>query len=122
MLLCKTLDLDKEKLSEVLKNARETIEYLDNVVKFIEKKVMDGEKIDNLIIVPQRHRVITEQGLEYLKKVLGEEAVIKTITKPIGIGELEKLLSPEEVNALIGKGVVGYQLVKPKVIILDDDF
>jgi hypothetical protein len=119
MLLCKTFDLDKEKLSDVLRDARETFAYLENVIKFIESKVVSGEKISNIILVPQRHRVITEVGLDYLKKILGEENVVKTITKPIGIGELEKLLTPDEVLALTGKGVIGYQLMKPKIVIVE---
>ncbi len=123
MLLCKTIDLDVEKVSEVLKNARETIEYLQNVVLSIETRALEGEKIDNIQVVDgQRKRMITEQGLNYLTKVFGEDKVYKTIVKPIGIGDLEKMISPEEMGALTGKGVIGYETGKKKVIIVEDDF
>jgi hypothetical protein len=123
MLLCKTIDLDVEKISDVLKNARKTIEYLQNVVLAIETRALDGEKIENIQIVDgQRKRIITEQGLNYLTKVFGEEKVYKTIVKPIGIGDLEKMISPEEIGALTGKGVIGYELGKKKVIVVEYDF
>jgi hypothetical protein len=123
MLLCKTIDLDVEKISDVLKNARKTIEYLQNVVLAIETRALDGEKMENIQIVDgQRKRIITEQGLNYLTKVFGEEKVYKTIVKPIGIGDLEKMISPEEIGALTGKGVIGYELGKKKVIVVEYDF
>jgi hypothetical protein len=119
MLLCKTIDLDLEKESDVLENARETIAYLQNVVLAIETRALDGEKIENLRVVPgQIRRVITDAGVDYLIKVFGQDKVIRTIHKPITIGELEKLVSQEEMVALQGKGVVGIEHSKNKVIVV----
>lgn len=117
MLLCKTIDLDLEKESEVLENARETIAYLQNVVLAIETRALNGEKLDNIRVVPgQMRRIITDAGLDYLVKVFGQDKIIRTIHKPITIGELEKLISQEEMVALQGKGVIGIEHSKNKVI------
>lgn len=118
MLLCNLIDLDVEKESIVLKNARETIEYLQNVVMAIEQRALGGEQIQGVKIVEgQRRRIITNAGIKYLENVLGRDVVIKTIEKPIGITELEKLVSPEDLNAMYGKGVIAYETGKPKVVV-----
>jgi len=120
MLLCKLIDLDFEKASEVLKNARETIEYLQDVVNSIEARVLGGEKIDNVkIIEGTKRRIITDLGLKYLEQKLGRDKVFKVIEKPIGITELEKILLPEEISALYGKGGIAYENAKLKVIVED---
>jgi hypothetical protein len=119
MILCKTIDLDLEKESDVLTNARETIEYLQNVVLAIETRALNGEKMDSIRLVDgQIRRVLTEVGVEYLIKVFGEEKIIRTIQKPITIGELEKMISQEEMVALQGKGVIGIERAKQKVIVV----
>jgi hypothetical protein len=119
MLLCKTIDLDLEIPSEVLENARETIAYLQDVVLAIETRALNGEKFDGIRVVDgQRRRYITESGLDYLSKVFGRERIIRTIEKPIGIGELEKIVTQEEMVALQGKGVVGIEKGKNKVIVV----
>jgi hypothetical protein len=118
MLLCKTIDLDLEKESEVLANARETVEYLQNVITAIETRVLSGEKINGLqIIAGAKRRFITDVGFKYLANLLGKDVVYKTITKPIGVTELDNLLPPQELLSLQGKGVIGYETGKPKVIV-----
>jgi hypothetical protein len=118
MLLCNLIDLDVEKESIVLKNARETIEYLQNVVMAIEQRVLSGEQVKGVKVVEgQRRRIITSNGIKYLENLLGRDAVIKVIEKPIGITELEKLVTPEEINAMYGKGVIAYESGKPKVVV-----
>jgi len=117
MLLCKTIDLDLEKESDVLENARETIAYLQNVVLAIETRALSGERIPNVRVVDgQTRRILTDAGVDYLVKMFGQDKIIRTIHKPITIGELEKMITQEELVALQGKGVVGIEKGKPKVI------
>lgn len=120
MLLCKLIDLDVEQASEVLKNARETVEYLQNVITAIETRALGGEKIPNIKLVEGlKRRFITDVGLKFLEQSLGRERVYKVIEKPIGITELERLLTQEEISALYGKGGIGFETTKPKVVVED---
>lgn len=116
-ILCDTIDLDLDDLGKVYQDAQETIKYLQDVSKSIEKRVLSGEDVDGLKIVPgKKSRTITEQGLKYLEKTLGKENVYKTVVKPIGITELEKLVEPDEMAELYTKNVVTFKEGKPKVV------
>lgn len=116
MLLCETIDLDLDLEKDIYKNATETIAYLQDVVSSIEKRVMSGEEIDGFELVEgSKRRVITEVGLQYLSKKLGRENIFKTIEKPIGIGELDKMLSHPELLELYNKEMIIFEYGKPKV-------
>lgn len=115
-LLCETIDLDLDDLGEVYVDAEETIKYLQNVLKSIEAKmIVDGEVIDGLKVVDGRKsRAILD--VPYLERHLGREKIYKVTEKLIGIGELEKLLHPDEIQALVHKGVIGYNVGPSKVV------
>lgn len=118
MLLCKTIDLDLEEPNKVYQDAQETIAYLQDVVKSIEERVIAGEALEgfDLIESPKR-RTITENGYKYLEHTLGHDVVYKTIEKPIGVTELERILTKDDFAALYGKGVVVFEPGKPRVIL-----
>jgi len=116
MLLCEKIDLDLENPKHVYQNAIETIEYLQDVVKSLDKRVLGGEKIDGFVLIPGRKtRIITQDGIAYLDRVLGHDKVYKTIESAIGITEVEKLLDAEDIAALITKGYIVYKEGSPKV-------
>lgn len=116
-LLCDTFDLDIDDLAQVRESALETIAYLNNVVSAINNRVLAGEKVEGLKVVDgKKTRTITDKGYEYLEKTLGRENVYKTVEKPIGIGELEKMLETPEFAALYEKGVVVYKVGAKKVV------
>ncbi len=119
MLLCNKIDLDLEDPREVYEKAQNTIEYLQDVIKSLDARLLSGEEIPGFKVVEgSKKRVITEDGFKYLEKVLGHDVVFKTFEKPIGITELEKTLDKEEFAELYNKGVVAFELGKPKVILL----
>ena len=115
-LLCDKIDFDLEIVRDVYEDAKETIGYLSDIVKSIEKRVLTGEKIDGFALVPGRKsRIITENGVKYLEATLGEDA-FKTTRKPIGITDLENLVSQEELIDLHNKGVIAFKEGSPKVV------
>lgn len=115
-ILCPKIDFDLEIEKEIYENAKETIAYLSDVVKSIERRVLSGEKIEGFALVPGRKtRYITSFGEDYLPKVLGEEAY-KVTKKIIGITDLEKLLPAEEIVALHQKGVIDFKEGSPQII------
>ncbi len=117
-LLCEKVDLDIEPEKVVYANAVETIKYLQDVVNSIEKRVLAGEVIDGFEVVEgKKTRIITELGMKILVETLGEETVYKTIKKPLGITELEKILTKEEIITLFNKGALAFQPGNPKVVL-----
>lgn len=114
-------DLDLEdNLKEVYQNAKDTIAYLEDVVKSIENRVLDGEEIQGLkVIEPKGNRYITEPGFKYLAKVLGEDVVYETKKTPIGITKLEALIGESEMEELAENGYIANKVGKAKVIIND---
>jgi hypothetical protein len=116
MLLCKKIDLDLEEVRDVYENAIETITYLQDVVKSIDARVLDGEAIEGFILVPGRKsRTITPGGLAYLEAIFGREKIFVKTEKPIGITDLEKFAGPEDVATLITKGYIVFTQAGSKV-------
>lgn len=116
MLLCKPIDLDLIKEIDAYINAKETIQYLQDVVDSIEKRVLSGEQVEGLTLSSgQKRRYITEQGLEYLKMTYGKDFVVKQVEKVITITELDKMLSQAELYDLATKGVIGLKETAPKI-------
>lgn len=121
-LLCRTIDLDLEDPAEIHKDAKETIKYLQDVVKSVEKRVLEGEKVKGLKKVPgNKTRKITDKGYKYLESVFGKEKVYKTVEKPIGITELEDMVSEEELADLYKKNVIVFKESKPKVVNIHEE-
>ena len=116
MLLCKPIDLDLVKEVDAYINAKETIEYLQNVVDSIETRVINGEVVEGLQLTSgQKRRFITDEGLEYLSLTYGRDFVYKQVEKAITITELDKLLSAAELHELSVKGVVALKETSPKI-------
>lgn len=116
-LLCETIDIDLDDLQEVFVNAKETIAYLQDVVQGIEKRVLEGEKVDGLKVVEGRKtRTITDEGLKYLEKTLGKDNVYETVFKPIGVTKLEKMLEPDDFAELYQKGIIAFKVGNSKVV------
>jgi hypothetical protein len=119
MLLCQKIDLDLIKEVDAYENAVETIKYLQDVVNSIEERVFSGEQIDGLELEDgQKRRVITEFGLDYLSKTLGEDFVYKVVKKPITITELDKSMSTFELSELVHKGVIEFKETNKKIKIV----
>ena len=118
MLLTETFDLDLEDVQELFINAKETIAYLSDLCNSVEKRVMKGEEIEGFEIVSgKKRRVITAQGIKYLEATFGKDEVYKKSEKFIGIGDLEKLVSTEEMVELHNKGVLAFKAGSSKVIV-----
>ncbi len=116
MLLCKKIDLDLEDPRDVYENAVDTIEYLQDIVKSIDTRVLGGEKINGFVLIPGRAtRTITSKGYTYLEARLGHDKVFVPTEKQIGITDLEKIIGPEDVAALVTKGYIVYKEGNPKV-------
>lgn len=121
MLLCNKIDLDLEDEKEVYLNAQETVKYLQDIINSLEKRVIKGEKIPGFVLVEGRKtRVLTENGLQHLINILGEDVMMKKTVSPIGISELDNILSKEEVASLIHMGYIAFKVGAPKVKILED--
>ena len=119
-LLCETIDLDIEDEAEVYASAQKTIKYLADIVKSLENRVLAGETIKGFKLVPgKKTRVITEGGYKYLETILGHDKVFKTIEKPIGITELDALLSKEELASLYAKDVIKFEEGAKKVALVE---
>lgn len=111
------IDLDLElDISQTYEDIDTTIKYLTDVKKSIEARVLGGEEIPGLKVVPGRKtREITDVGLKYLVSVLGEENVYEK--KPIGITKLEKLLDEKEIAYLTANGLIEYKIGNDRVVV-----
>lgn len=115
MLLCKKIDLDLEDIKDVYVRAKETVAYLNDIVNSINARVLKGEEIDGLIkVAGKKRRKITKEGEKYLIAILGDDAY-KVTKKFIGITDLEKKMSKEDIVELHTKGVVGFVEGSPSV-------
>lgn len=119
MILVAKILLDFEDLGEVYKNIKETQEYLNSVIAVIEQKVLDGEKVNGLYVSTTKSRTITEAGLKYLVAQFGEEKVYKTKVSPIGITDLQKMLTNEQIDELVKMGGIEYKESKPSVKMIE---
>lgn len=116
MLLCPKIDLDLEDPGEVYVNAKETVSYLNDVIKTIESRLKKGEEFDGLYLAPGRkRRVITDKGVKFLEKKFGHDKVYKVKESPITITDLEKMLEPDEMTAMFQKGFLAYKEGPKKV-------
>jgi hypothetical protein len=111
------IDLDlEEDLAKVYKDSKDTIKYLEDLVKSIDKRVLDGESIRGLRIVDgKKSRFITEPGFKYLEHKLGTNVVYEMIKTPITIGKLEALLPQEDMDALLSFGYISLKESSKKV-------
>jgi hypothetical protein len=117
MLLCKEIDVDLASEQDVYEDATETIAYLENIKKLIEKRVLNGEKIKGFTLgKASRRRAITEKGLAFIEKTFGRDKAYKVIEKPIGITDLADMLNKDQVEDMLSKGYIGYTEGNPKVV------
>lgn len=118
-LLVELIDLDLENNAEIYASAQATIKYLSDIVKSIEKRVLeDGEIIKGLTVVDGKStRVITEQGFAYLATIVDPDLLYEK--KPIGITKLEKIVGGEGLFNLTQLGFIKLETGNPKVIVDD---
>lgn len=118
-LLLFDLDLE-ENISKLYTDAKDTIKYLEDMVKSIEaqvigetftKKELEGFKI----VEKPGNRYITPPGEKYLAKTLGEDKFYEIIKKPLTLGKLEGELNSQEMNDLILSGYIAYRPSKKVV-------
>lgn len=110
-------DLDLElDLAKVYKDAKDTIAYLEDLIKSIDTRVLGGEEIQGFKITSgRRTRYITPPGEKYLAKVLGEDVFYKNIKKPLTITELSNEMTREEMVMLEQEGYISYKEGNPKI-------
>lgn len=101
-------DLDLElDLASVYKNAKDTIAYLEDLIKSIDNRVLGGEVIPGLQVVQKRgNRYITPPGEKYLASILGEDKFYKTIKKPLTLTELSNEMTQSEIDELEKEGYI----------------
>lgn len=101
-------DLDLElDLASVYQNAKDTIAYLEDLVKSIDNRVLSGEVIAGLQVVEKRgNRYITPPGERYLASILGEDKFYKTIKKPLTLTELSNEMTQSEIDVLEKEGYI----------------
>jgi len=101
-------DLDLElDLASVYKNAKDTIAYLEDLIKSIDNRVLGGEVIPGLQVVQKRgNRYITPPGERYLASILGEDKFYKTIKKPLTLTELSNEMTQSEIDELEKEGYI----------------
>ena len=101
-------DLDLElDLASVYKNAKDTIAYLEDLIKSIDNRVLGGEVIPGLQVVQKRgNRYITPPGEKYLASILGEDKFYKIIKKPLTLTELSNEMTPSEIDELEKEGYI----------------
>lgn len=101
-------DLDLElDLASVYKNAKDTIAYLEDLIKSIDNRVLSGEVIPGLQVVQKRgNRYITPPGERYLASILGEDKFYKTIKKPLTLTELSNEMTQSEIDELEKEGYI----------------
>ena len=117
-LLCKEIDLDFEFGAEdvLFVNAKETIAYLESIIKNIEKRVLDGEKIDGLRIKEgAKKRVINKDGIDYLIKTFPEDIIYEK--KLVGIATLEKNIGKKEMDYLLEREYIEFSQNKSSVVV-----
>lgn len=112
-------DLDlEEDLRKIYQDAKDTIAYLEDIVKSIETRVLDGEHIRGLKIVTGRKtRFITDEGFIYLAKILGKDKVYELVEKPITLTKLEALIGEKETAKLEGLGYIQNKFASNKVVV-----
>jgi hypothetical protein len=113
-------DLDLElDLASVYQNAKDTIEYLEDLIKSIDNRVLGGEEIAGLRVVQKSgNRYITPPGEKYLASVLGEDKFYKTIKKPLTLTELSNELTPSEIDMLEKEGYISRKEGSRKVEVI----
>lgn len=101
-------DLDLElDLASVYKNAKDTIAYLEDLIKSIDNRVLGGEVIPGLQVVQKRgNRYITPPGEKYLASILGEDKFYKIIKKPLTLTELSNEMTQSEIDELEKEGYI----------------
>lgn len=112
-------DLDLEvNLAKVYEDAQDTIKYLQDLVKSIEARVLEGEEIHGLRIEEKRgNRFITKPGEKYLANMLGENVVYEIKKEFIGITKLNAIVGDDIMDDLLVGGYVAYKEGKPKVVL-----
>ncbi len=111
------VDLDKEQdHAQVYADLVETKKYLENVISSIEKRVLDGEQIDRLKVIPgNKTRYITATGVSYLRTIFTEDELYEK--KLIGITKLDEMVGEKDMAYLIANKLVDYKYAKDKVIV-----
>lgn len=111
------VDLDKEQdHAQVYADLVATKKYLENVISSIEKRVLDGEQIDGLRVVPgNKTRYITATGVSYLRTIFTEDELYEK--KLIGITKLDEMVGEKDMAYLIANKLVDYKYAKDKVIV-----
>lgn len=101
-------DLDLElDLASVYKNAKDTIAYLEDLIKSIDNRVLGGEVIPGFQVVQKRgNRYITPPGERYLASILGEDKFYKIIKKPLTLTELSNEMTQSEIDELEKEGYI----------------
>lgn len=113
-------DLDLElDLASVYQNAKDTIAYLEDLIKSIDNRVLSGEEIAGLQVVQKRgNRYITPPGEKYLLSVLGEDKFYKTIKKPLTLTELSNEMTTSEIDMLEKEGYISRKEGSQKVEVI----
>ena len=113
-------DLDLElDLASVYQNAKDTIAYLEDLIKSIDNRVLSGEEIAGLQVVQKRgNRYITPPGEKYLASVLGEDKFYKTIKKPLTLTELSNEMTQSEIDELEKEGYISRKEGSQKVEVI----
>lgn len=114
-LLCKKIDLLLEDETQVYKNAKETVAYLQDVITSLEKRAIEEGIPGFKVLEGRKTREITKNGFAYLENILGREKLYEE--KPIGITKLERYLSIEDIEALTEKGYITYKIGNPRVVL-----
>lgn len=115
------IDLEHGNLSQIYANAKDTIKYLNDVVTYIEKNILEGGLIvSGLKVVEKKTRKITEFGYKQLESLYGKDFVTETKVSKIGITALEKKLDREEIARLETNGGIIFE-VREAIAIDEDD-
>lgn len=110
------LDLELE-IWRVYQDAKDTIAYLEDLIKSIDKRVLSGEVIPGLQVVHKRgNRYITPPGEKYLASVLGEDKFYKK--KPLTLTELSNEMTPSEIDMLEKEGYISRKEGSRKVEVI----
>lgn len=108
-----TVDFDTQAVWEIYKNAKQAVEYYNDVINSIEERIQQGEIFDKLVVKQgAKKRVLTDEGIEQLVTKFGREQIYKQKETLITLKELEKLVPKDEQEQYIE-----YQYGKNKIVI-----
>lgn len=110
-------DLDMEEdVRKVYIDAKDTIKYLEDLVKSIEARVLNGEYLEDSgfeIVSKPGNRFITKPGEKYLVKLFGEDKIMEK--KIVTFAKLDTLLTKQDYQELYMNGFMDYKKATNKV-------